>query len=92
MLSFAHMHPAYHPLAAALVSAALFPFVVIAALATVVVTGFALWYSARNGQKGWFIALVIFHGLGFFIGGAYLLWFRGDKRSRRHATHHSSEA
>jgi hypothetical protein len=85
------MHPYYHPIAGILASAVLFPFVVIAALATVVVTGFALWYSARNGQKGWFIALVIFHGLGFFIGGAYLLWFRGDKR-HHHATRHSSEA
>jgi len=86
------MHHYGPTLMGALVSAALFPFVLLAAVATALVLGYALWCSARNGQKGWFIALVIFHGIGFILGGIYLIWFRDNKRAHHSHTHADSSA
>jgi len=37
--------------------------------------GIALWHAARNGQRGWFIALLIVNTLGIFEI-VYLLFFR----------------
>lgn len=36
--------------------------------------GVALWKSARNGQKRWFIVLLLINGLGV-IELIYLVWF-----------------
>ena len=40
------------------------PFFAVARVWTVVLKGFALWYSARAGQKWWFIALLVVNTLG----------------------------
>ena len=37
--------------------------------------GFALWYSAKNEQKGWFVALLIVNTLGS-LPIIYLIWFK----------------
>ena len=55
--------------------AALLPFIIAAALWTVVLKGFALWYSARAGQKWWFVALLVVNTLGI-LEIVYLIWFR----------------
>ena len=36
--------------------------------------GFALWHSAKNKQKGWFIAILILNTLGL-LPIIYLIWF-----------------
>jgi methionyl-tRNA synthetase len=41
--------------------------------------GFALWYAARNHQKGWFVFMLIINSAGI-LEIVYLLWFRADKR------------
>jgi len=40
--------------------------------------GMALWFSAKNKQKGWFIALLILNTLGL-LSIVYLIWFRPKK-------------
>lgn len=50
---------------------AIFSFVIV----VIVLKGFALWYSARGGQKWWFIALLIINTLGI-LEIIYLLFFR----------------
>ncbi len=54
---------------------ALLPFLIIAAIWTLVLKGFALWYAARGSQKWWFIALLLINTLGI-LEIIYLLWFR----------------
>lgn len=63
-----------HPFAAPFLAIAL-PFLIVAAIWTVVIKGFALWYAARGGQKGWFVALLIINTLGI-LEIVYLIWFR----------------
>ncbi len=53
-------------------------FVVILAIASIVLKGYALWHAARRSEKGWFIALLIINTLGileliylFFIVGKW---------------------
>ena len=41
--------------------------------------GVALWFAARNYQKGWFIALLILNTLGI-LEIIYLLFFRRDRK------------
>ena len=40
--------------------------------------GFGLWNSAKNKQKGWFIAILILNTAGL-LPIIYLLWFRPNK-------------
>lgn len=40
--------------------------------------GLALWHSAKEGRKGWFIALLIVNSLGI-LPIIYLIWFRQKK-------------
>ncbi len=42
----------------------LLPLVVSVFLATSILKGFALWRAGRNGDKGWFVALLIINSLG----------------------------
>lgn len=42
---------------------------------TIIVKAFALWHSARRGQKGWFIALIILNTLGI-LDVIYLLMYK----------------
>lgn len=48
------------------------------AVLDLVLKGFALWRSARNGQNYWFIALLIFNTAGI-LPAIYLLFFKGKK-------------
>ncbi len=66
-----------HPLVALLV----LPVLVVLALWTVVIKGFALWHAARNGQKWWFVVMLIVNALGI-PELIYLIWFRSDRRKR----------
>jgi hypothetical protein len=40
--------------------------------------GLALWYSARNGQKAWFVVFLLVHTLGI-LEIVYLFGFRSDR-------------
>jgi methionyl-tRNA synthetase len=51
------------------------PFIVAAVLWTLVLKGFALWHSARAGQKWWFVALLVINTVGI-LEIVYLVWFR----------------
>jgi hypothetical protein len=42
-----------------------------------VLRGFALWRSARRGQKWWFVALLIVNSVGI-LPGVYLLTHKGS--------------
>jgi hypothetical protein len=54
---------------------AFFPLIIILALWTLVIKGYALWHAARGNQRGWFIALLIINTLGI-LEIIYLIWFR----------------
>jgi len=51
------------------------PILVAAVVWTLVLKGFSLWYAARGGQKGWFVALLIINTFGI-LEVIYLIWFR----------------
>lgn len=53
----------------------MFAVIVVAALWTIVLKGFSLWYAARGGQKWWFIALLAINTVGI-LEIVYLIWFR----------------
>lgn len=44
--------------------------------------GFALWRSAKNGQKYWFIAVLIINSIGI-LPIIYLVFFQGKKTKKR---------
>jgi hypothetical protein len=44
---------------------------------TLIWKGFALWHSAKNKQKGWFIAILILNTIGL-LPIIYLLWFKPE--------------
>ena len=64
---------------------ALMPFLVLAAAWTIVIKGYALWHAARNGQKWWFIALLVINTLGI-LEVIYLVWFRPTSSHKRAST------
>jgi methionyl-tRNA synthetase len=51
------------------------PLIIAAALWTVILKGYALWYAARAHQKWWFIALLVINTVGI-LEIIYLIWFR----------------
>ncbi|HQU08275.1 MAG: hypothetical protein B7X04_03720 [Parcubacteria group bacterium 21-54-25] len=53
----------------------LLPFLVVLLICIIVLKGYALWYSARAGQKWWFIAMLVINTLGI-LEIVYLLFFR----------------
>ena len=57
--------PFYSPFAPALMLA-IIPFILLIAVWTILIKGYALWTAARSGQKGWFIALLIVNTFGLF--------------------------
>lgn len=75
----------YSPFAPALMLA-LIPFLIVAAVWTISIKGYALWHAARNNQKEWFIALLVINTLGI-LEIIYLLWFR--KHTPSSHNHHS---
>ena len=89
--------PLYSPYAPALMLA-LVPLFIVVMLWTIIIKGYALWHAARNGQKEWFIALLVINTLGI-LELVYLIWFRSDKQKisspHSHASHtpaHDSSA
>ena len=44
--------------------------------------GIALWHSAQNEQKEWFIALLIINSAGI-LPIIYLLWFKPRKKKNK---------
>lgn len=42
---------------------------------SVVWKGFGLWFSAKNRQTAWFIAIIVFNTVGL-LPIIYLIWFR----------------
>lgn len=63
----------------------------VAAIWSLAWKGFALWFSARGGQKGWFIALVILNTLGI-LEIIYLVWFRPQSFELEERTDEPSSA
>jgi len=59
--------------------AVLFPVLVLLAIWSIAIKGLALWHAARNGQKFWFIALLVLNTLGI-LDVVYLVGFRKDKQ------------
>jgi hypothetical protein len=59
--------------------------IVIALVWSLVWKGFALWQSARNHQKIWFIAFLVINTLGI-LEILYLLFFRKNKNNVVHTT------
>ncbi len=58
----------------------LFPYLLLALTVwDLIWKGFGLWFSARNHQKFWFIAILILNTAGL-LPIVYLIWFRRDKR------------
>lgn len=53
----------------------LFPLMIVIFLWAIVLKGFALWHAARNGQKEWFVILLVINTLGI-LEIVYLVWFR----------------
>lgn len=52
--------------------------VVLIVVLTFVLKGFALWLSARAGQKWWFIAFLVINTFGI-LEIVYLIWFRPEE-------------
>ncbi|MCL5675788.1 MAG: DUF5652 family protein [Patescibacteria group bacterium] len=55
-----------------------FSFIVLLVVVELVLKGMALWHSARNSQKGWFVCLLIFNTVGI-LPLIYLLGFNKKK-------------
>lgn len=93
---YTYMHdfsPFYAPFAPGLFFA-LIPLLILVMVWTVAIKGYALWHAARNGQKEWFIALLVLNTLGI-LEVIYLVWFRSDKQklsSLHHTPAHDSSA
>lgn len=51
------------------------PLILVIALWTIVLKGYALWHAARGSQKWWFIALLVINTIGI-LEIVYLIWFR----------------
>jgi hypothetical protein len=53
------------------------PIVAAVVIISIILKGYALWHSARNHQKAWFIVLLVIHTAGI-LDAVYLLFFRED--------------
>ena len=74
---------------------ALMPLLLVVALWTIAIKGYALWHAARGNQKGWFIALLVINTLGI-LEIIYLIWYspkgsnKFNSRAPHTPAHHSS--
>lgn len=64
---------------------AFMPFLIVAAMWTIILKGFALWYAARGNQREWFVALLLINTLGI-LEIIYLIWFRPTSSRTSHKT------
>ncbi|MDP2655067.1 MAG: DUF5652 family protein [bacterium] len=67
------------------------PLILVVALWTIILKGYALWHAARGSQKGWFIALLVINTLGI-LEIIYLIWFRPKSLSHMPAVNSSPKA
>lgn len=74
--------PFYSPFDPAL----MLPFLILTAVWTLAIKGYALWHAARNGQRAWFVAILIINTLGI-LELIYLVWFRSDKKTTSNHVH-----
>ena len=51
------------------------PLILVVALWTIVLKGYALWHSARADQRWWFVAFLVINTIGI-LEIVYLIWFR----------------
>lgn len=65
------------------------PLFVILAIWSIAIKGYALWHAARNGQKEWFIALLVINTVGI-LELVYLVWFCPGSRLSRSSGHSGS--
>jgi len=56
------------------------PFMVLILIVDIILRGVALWKSAQNKQKYWFVALLVVNTAGI-LPVIYLIWF--SKKSRK---------
>lgn len=70
---------------------ALIPLLIVVALWTVIIKGYALWHAARNSQKWWFIALLVINTIGI-LEVIYLIWFRPKSNVPAPVVHSSPQA
>ncbi|MFA6407960.1 MAG: DUF5652 family protein [Candidatus Paceibacterota bacterium] len=54
---------------------AFLPILMVMAVWTIILKGFALWHAARSNQSWWFVAILIVNTLGI-LEIVYLIWFR----------------
>lgn len=54
---------------------------------TIIWQGIALWHSAQNQQKNWFMALLILNTLGL-LPIIYLLWFKPKEITKKKKAKH----
>ena len=93
MVYSADMHdfsPFYSPFAPGLMIA-LLPLIMVIALWTLVLKGYALWHAARNGQKEWFIAILVLNTLGI-LELIYLVWYRPSSQTPTNAVSSETQA
>ena len=73
----------------------LIPTLIVAIVTVVVLTfvlkGFALWFSARAGQKWWFVAFLVINTFGI-LEIVYLIWFRPTEGEKKAPVKKSSAA
>lgn len=51
-------------------------------VAVLVLKGYSLWYSARAGQKWWFLAILVINTLGI-LEIVYLIFFNPQKHTEK---------
>lgn len=56
------------------------PIIALILIWTLAIKGVALWKSARNGHKNWFIILLLVNTLGI-LELVYLVWFSKEKHA-----------
>jgi hypothetical protein len=76
------MYNHFHQALGAPFAGAFIALLVVIILGEIILKGYALWHSARNKQKAWFIVLLIIHTAGI-LDAIYLIWFREDKNATR---------
>lgn len=59
----------------------LMPILILLVVLDLVLRGVSLWRSARDGQKGWFIALLILNSIGI-LPIIYLLFFQKKNKKK----------
>lgn len=52
---------------------------VLVTLLSIILKGFSLWFSARNGQRNWFLVILVVNTLGL-LEIVYLIWYRNGKK------------